>query len=90
MVLAERIDRQSAHEILGETASDALDSERVFEEDLLADDRVTDALSEAEIEPRRSDCLHGRRRGNRRTDGSGESAREERQVSPSRSVVRLP
>jgi len=50
MVLAEAIGRQSAHEVVGEAARDALDSERSFEENLLADDRVTDVLSESEIE----------------------------------------
>jgi adenylosuccinate lyase len=50
MVLAEDIGRQSAHEVVGEAARDALGSERSFEENLLADERVTDALSEAEIE----------------------------------------
>jgi 3-carboxy-cis,cis-muconate cycloisomerase len=50
MALAEDIGRQSAHEVVGEAARDALDSDRTFEENLLADERVTDALSKGEIE----------------------------------------
>jgi len=50
MALAEAVGRQTAHEIVGEHAIDALQGRGTFRENLRGDDRVTDALSEAEIE----------------------------------------
>ena len=50
MALAETIGRQSAHDIVGEAAMEALDSEDSFADCLRDDKRVTDALADEEIE----------------------------------------
>lgn len=50
MALAEQVGRQTAHDVVGEAAMEALDSERSFADCLRDDERVTDALSEADIE----------------------------------------
>lgn len=50
MALAEEIGRQSAHDVVAENAWEALDSGRSFGSVLREDDRVTDALSESELE----------------------------------------
>jgi 3-carboxy-cis,cis-muconate cycloisomerase len=74
MALAEEVGRQTAHEILYETASEALASGRSFEACLLADDRVTDALSAERIatltEPTSYTGLSARL-ARRAVDGSG-------------------
>jgi adenylosuccinate lyase len=50
MALAEEIGRQTAHDVVGEAAMAALDSEQSFADCLRENDRVTAALSDAEIE----------------------------------------
>jgi 3-carboxy-cis,cis-muconate cycloisomerase len=50
MALAETIGRQTAHEVVGEAAMEALDTDRSFEETLRDDERVIDALSTEGIE----------------------------------------
>jgi 3-carboxy-cis,cis-muconate cycloisomerase len=50
MALAEEIGRQTAHDVVAENAWEALDSGRSFGSVLRDDERVTDALSESELE----------------------------------------
>lgn len=49
MALAESVGRQTAHDIVHEAAMDAIEGEQSFGELLLADERVGDALSPAEV-----------------------------------------
>ena len=50
MALAERIGRQTAHDVVGETAMEALDSDRAFTDCLRDDERVVEELSDEAIE----------------------------------------
>ena len=50
MVLAEEIGRQTAHEIVSEAAQRSMTSEHSFADHLRADERVTDALPEEQLD----------------------------------------
>jgi len=50
MALAETVGRQTAHEVVHDAAMATVDSDRTFREALADDDRITDALSEGELE----------------------------------------